>query len=131
MYDAPDSSRLDVAYKYDIFISYKRDGETLRWIRRHFQPLLAHHVGLVHATNPEIYVHEVVQQIPAGTSWPQALGEELGASRVLVALWTKAFLHSEWCTKELAHMLGRQQAVGSGVAGNKALHQLRAHVAHR
>src|SRR3954466_15432006 len=98
-----------MAYKYDIFISYPRHPETLTWIKKHFAPLLELRVGLALGNNPSIYVHEVNQQIPAGTSWPQALGEELGSSRILVALWTKTFFNSVWCTKEMTIMLGRER----------------------
>jgi TIR domain len=108
-----------MAYKYDIFISYKRHPETLGWIRRHFLPLLDLRVGLALGRDPKIYVHEVNQQIPAGALWPQHLGEELGASKVLLALWTKTFFNSVWCAKEMSHMLGREQTAGSRAAGNR------------
>jgi hypothetical protein len=106
-------------YKYDIFISYKRHPETLGWIRKHFEPLLHHRVGLALGDDPEIYVHEVNQQIPAGAIWPQVLGHELGASKVLVALWTKNFFNSVWCTQEMSHMLGREQSAGARAAFSK------------
>jgi TIR domain len=103
----------EMAYQYDIFISYKRHPETLRWIKQHFRPLLEHRVGLALGTDPRIYVHDVAQQIPAGAIWPQLLGEELGASKVLVALWTKTFFSSVWCMREMSHMLGREQETGA------------------
>ena len=101
-----------MAYSYDIFISYKRHTETLAWIKRHFFPLLEHRVGLELGRDPVVYVHEVAQQIPAGTIWPKALGDSLAGSRVLVALWTKNYFNSRWCTEELAHMLAREQLTG-------------------
>jgi hypothetical protein len=104
-----------MAYKYDIFISYKRHPETLGWIKKNFEPLLEHRVGLALGDDPTIYVHEVKQQIPAGAIWPQFLGEELGASRVLVALWTKTFFNSVWCTKEMSLMLGREGGRAAGI----------------
>jgi TIR domain len=107
-----------LAYSYDIFISYKRHTETLAWITTHFFPLLEHLVGLELGRDPGIYVHEVAQQIPAGTIWPQALGDSLAESRVLVALWTKNYFNSRWCTEELAHMLARERHVGCRGAGN-------------
>jgi TIR domain len=104
-----------MTYKYDIFISYKRHPETLGWIKDHFEPLLEHRVGLALGNNPEIFVNEVNQQIPAGAHWPKELGDELGASKVLVALWSKTFFNSIWCTKEMSHMLGRQGARAAGL----------------
>jgi len=53
-----------MAYRYDIFISYKRHPETLGWIKKHFEPLLGHAVGMALGKEPAIFVHEVNQQIP-------------------------------------------------------------------
>ncbi|MBR1199536.1 toll/interleukin-1 receptor domain-containing protein [Bradyrhizobium sp. AUGA SZCCT0158] len=97
-----------MTYKYDIFISYKRHPETLGWIKKHFEPLLGHRVGLALGSEPTIFVHEINQQVSAGELWPQSLGDALGVSKVLVALWTKTFFNSVWCAKEMSHMLGRQ-----------------------
>jgi len=97
-----------MAYTHDIFISYRRHPETLGWIKNHFLPLLELHVGLELGNNPKIYVNEVTHEIAAGTVWPQALAQELGASKVLVALWTKTFFNSVWCTEEMSHMLIRE-----------------------
>ena len=106
-------------YKYDIFISYRRHPETLAWIKDHFVPLLELRVGLALGYDPAIYVHQVRQQVPAGTVWPSALGEELGLSRILVPLWTKTFFNSKWCTKELSYMLGRERETGAREKHNK------------
>lgn len=95
--------------QHDIFISYKRHPETLAWIKKHFYPLLEHRVGLDLGRDPTIYLHEVAQQIPAGAIWPTALADSLAGSRVLVALWTKNYFNSRWCTEELVHMLAREQ----------------------
>lgn len=107
-----------MAYSHDIFISYRRDPETLFWIQEHFIPLLRNRVGLVRDT-PLIYVHEITGQVTAGTSWPVELGEVLAGSRILVALWTRTFLHSMWCAAELAQMLAREQINGARTATNK------------
>jgi hypothetical protein len=104
-----------MSYKYEIFISYKRHKETLGWIKRHFAPLLEHRVGLALGAEPRIFVHEINQFISAGEHWPQSLGEAIGASKVLIALWTKTFFNSVWCTKEMSLMLARQ--------GERADHQ--------
>ena len=51
-------------------------------------------------------------QLEAGTSWPLALGTTLANSRVLIALYTKTYFHSQWCTTELALMLQREKQEG-------------------
>ncbi|MEJ2419771.1 MAG: toll/interleukin-1 receptor domain-containing protein, partial [Exilibacterium sp.] len=108
-----------MSYKHDIFISYKRHPETLKWIEAHLLPLLDLHVGLELGRDPNIYVHEIKGQIKAGTVWPVELGEELGASRTLIALWSKPYLSSTWCVEEFSLMLSREKAVGARTLANK------------
>jgi hypothetical protein len=104
-----------VAYEYDIFISYKRDAETNRWIADHLEPLLTTYVGLELGHPPRIFRDD---QLEAGTTWPAALGAELARSRVLLALYTKTYFFSEWCRRELFAMLEREQEAGLRVAAN-------------
>jgi hypothetical protein len=40
------------------------------------------------------------------------LGKALGASRILIPLWTGNYLSSKWCTEEFSQMLGRESATG-------------------
>lgn len=96
-------------YEYDIFISYKRGREPERWIERHFQPLLEHYVGLELGRPPAIFRDD---RLEAGNTWPAELGIALGVSRVMVPLWTRTYFHSEWCSRELAEMLGREEETG-------------------
>src|ERR1035437_1784667 len=95
-----------MSYQHDIFISYRRNPETYVWITEHFVPLLKLHVELELGRKPEIYVDS---QIESGTSWPASLRAALGASRVLIALWSANYLASVWCTEELSHMLARER----------------------
>lgn len=96
-------------YQYDVFISYRRDGLTRKWIETHFVPLLEHHINLELGRMPEIFIDS---QLENGTTWPIALGSALGASRTIIPLWTKTFLNSEWCTCEIGHMLEREKKFG-------------------
>lgn len=96
-------------YQYDIFISYKRDRETNRWIDEHFEPLLKHAVELELGRTVTIYRDT---QLHDGGTWPLELGIALGSSRVLVSLWTKTYFHSDWCVRELSMMLDREQTTG-------------------
>jgi hypothetical protein len=95
-----------VGYTHDIFISYRRDPETLIWINEHFLPLLRLRVGMELAREPAVYIDD---QIESGTSWPESLGKALGSSRTLIALWTGNYLSSVWCTEELSHMIVREK----------------------
>jgi hypothetical protein len=96
-------------YTYDVFISYPRRGETALWVRAHFEPALRHSLALELDRDPKIYFD---QKIKPGTTWPIELGRKLARSRVLVSLWTRNYLRSEWCALELAHMLGRERETG-------------------
>jgi len=98
-----------MSYTYDIFISYKRGAETNQWIQEHFEPLLLHSVELELGYRPTIF-RDV--RLSDGGSWPADLGLALGASKVLVSLWTKTYFHSDWCVREMAAMLEREQDTG-------------------
>jgi hypothetical protein len=96
-----------LAYEYDIFLSYKRHAEARRWLVDHFQPLLEYYVELELGRRPTVFRDD--QNMEAGTTWPAHLGQALGNSRVLVALWTKTYFYSDWCSRELSTMLARER----------------------
>jgi hypothetical protein len=100
-----------MAYKYEIFISYKRDDdlETLSWITQHFRPLLSLRVSQELGHDVSIFYDK---QIESGSSWPNELLSKLSQSRVLVPLWSKNYFNSAWCVLELSHMLVREEASG-------------------
>ena len=108
-----------MGYRHDIFVSYKRDPETLFWIYNHFHPLLK--VTLSHwlKRDPDIYIHEITDNIQVGTAWPVELGEEIAASRVLIALWSGNYMASRWCAKELCLMLAREREAKCRTIENK------------
>jgi len=98
-------------YQHHIFISYRRNDETRRWIREHFVPLLQLHVGNELGQTPDVFVDD---QLETGASWPARLAQALGGSRILVALWSRSYRFSDWCLIELTHMVERQRAAGLG-----------------
>lgn len=98
-----------MSYRHDIFISYRRNPETLEWIKIHFLPLLSLRVELELSRRPRIFLDE---QLSCGTSWPLQLGTELGCSRIMIALWTGNYLHSNWCSLELSHIVARERETG-------------------
>ena len=107
-----------MAYEHDVFVSYKRDLETLHWLGEHFVPLLAHRLSLELGREVDIYVHEITAHIPPGASWPLELGRELASSRTLIALWTRTYFNSRWCTEEMCRMLAREKETGCRTAEN-------------
>jgi TIR domain len=96
-----------MTYTHDIFISYRRDPETVAWIKEHLSPLLRLRLGMELGNHPDIYTDE---RLEAGGTWPVDLGRELARSKVLISLWSANYLHSQWCTLELAHMVARERA---------------------
>jgi len=98
-----------MGYQYDIFISYKRDEQTRRWISKHLKPLLEHYVNLELGRLPVFYIDT---QLETGGTWPLDLGAALGTSRTIISLWSKTYLNSIWCTTEISHMLERESKTG-------------------
>jgi hypothetical protein len=98
-----------MGYQYDIFISYRRNPETYRWIKNHFEPLLSLRVELELGRPVEIFIDD---QIDAGASWPYDLGLKLGCSRILVPLFTRTYFNSKWCSLELSLMMSREKSLG-------------------
>jgi hypothetical protein len=96
-------------YKYDIFISYRRDKEVLSWINSHFVPLLKTNVQFELGREPNVFVDD---QLESGGVWPLTLAEKIGCSKILIPLWTKTYLFSNWCTLEVSHMLERDNLKG-------------------
>jgi hypothetical protein len=94
-----------MSYSYDVFISYRRNEETLGWIKDHFIPLLSLRLEFELQRKPTIFVDD---QMESGASFPPALGAALGASRVLIALWTANYFASVWCAEEFSQMLDRE-----------------------
>ena len=98
-----------MSYEYDIFLSYKRSADTIRWIEEHFQPLLKHAVDFELGRDTKIFWDS---NLPEGGSWPLALGQALGSSRIILPIWTKNYFNSDWCVRELSLMLDRERITG-------------------
>lgn len=96
-----------MSYEWDVFISYKRHPESREWLTDHFQPLLAHWLEQELGDTPKIFRDDANTE--TGVTWPAHLGQALGKARTLVALWSKTYFHSDWCTLELSTMLGRER----------------------
>jgi len=74
-----------------------------------FIPVLESHIFYELGRPPSFYID---MQLESGITWPIALGSALGASRTIVALWSKTYLNSVWCTCEISHMLEREKKTG-------------------
>lgn len=104
-------------YEYDIFISYRRHLFTREWIDKHFIPLLEFWVEFELGRKPLIYIDTQLDE-DIGTTWPIKLGQKISCSKILIPLWTKNYLNSQWCTCEISHMLTREIKTGCRIPPN-------------
>ncbi|HEX3481205.1 MAG TPA: TIR domain-containing protein [Kofleriaceae bacterium] len=102
-------------YEYDVFISYRRAGGAQKWVDKHFAPTLRDCLAYELPAPPRVFFDA---QLEEGTTWPPELGHKLARSRMLVSLWSKNYLNSEWCAMELAHMRAREAEAGFRTAEN-------------
>lgn len=101
-----------MAYEYDVFLSYPREGQVCPWVHNHLFPLLRDCLGSRLEQAPRIFV-DTAQ--PTGVLWPDNLRNALTASRLLVAVWTPPYFRSKWCLAEWNSMLERESLLqGSG-----------------
>lgn len=98
-----------MSYRYDIFISYRRNELTRKWIEENFVPLIELYVSLEIGRKPDIFIDS---QLEIGTTWPIALGNALADSRTIIPLWSKMFFDSLWCSTEVGAMLERESKAG-------------------
>jgi len=100
-----------LAYEWDIFISYPRDGQVGRWVTNHFAPVLRDCLDSVLPHAPRIFID---QAMPTGGNWSDDLKRALLRSRLLIAIWTPPYFRSEWCMAEWESMLAREAALAGG-----------------
>ncbi len=62
---------------------------------------------------PPVFVDQ--REIHTGDQWPEVLKGALRQSRVLVAILTPSYFHSEWCMSEWASFEAREQRVGQNL----------------
>ncbi len=102
-----------MAYRWDVFLSYRRFREWPKWVDDHFLPLFRFYLGEELGRDALIFVG--TEEIQSGSVWPLSLAEHLAESQVLVCLWSRLYFSSSWCAAELAHMRAREVACGFGI----------------
>lgn len=98
-----------MSYEYDLFISYKTDCQTTPWMRDTFLVELRRLLAPLRINGLSIFDDD---QIRVGSNWPQVLHTKIAQSRLLLPILTPRYFGSNWCRKELAIMLERQQLLG-------------------
>lgn len=99
-----------MAYRWDVFLSYRRFREWPRWVNDHFLQLFEHYLGEELGRDAHVFIDK--NAIETGAAWPYKLAEGLAESRVLVCLWSRQYFGSPWCLAEFAHMRAREEACG-------------------
>ena len=99
-----------MAYEWDIFISYENDAQMGPWVVEHLAPFIRTFVG--NAVGRPISVFVDRERIHTGESWSAVLGHALATSRCMVAVWSPLYFSSEWCRREVAVIIYREQKYG-------------------
>lgn len=102
-------------YEHHIFLSYRRsDQDWIRWTRenlaRALRSLLRPSIGEV-----SLYMDEMIE---TGAPWPLHLALNHARSKLMVAVLSRDYFHSDWCRLELALMHNREQITGFRTAAN-------------
>ena len=101
-----------MAYEWDVFVSYPREGQVGRWVHNHFLPLLRDCLESTLPHQPRVFIDA---EMPTGGMWPQQLKQALLHSQLLVPVWTPPFFRSRWCMAEWESMLARETALGEAL----------------
>lgn len=98
-------------YRYDVFISYRRDPLAEEWVHNTFKQLFKTHLREAVGGRPvEIFID--TEGIAEGDAWPERLKNALAHSRCMVSILMPSYFHSEWCVREFAIMEQRSRRNG-------------------
>lgn len=96
-----------MAYKYDVFISYRRKTLFTEWIPKTFiEPFLGY---LQEELLREPVVFWDVDNVHVGDQWEKRLLEALATSKVLIPILIPSYFTREWCKREFAAFYHRQK----------------------
>ncbi len=104
-----------MAYRYDVFISYKRYGEWTTWARDVFKPVLEDHLSMELGRKAEIFVDS---RIEGNANWLPELCTIIAESRTMVPLFSKMYFGSAPCIKELYAMRHKETQLGMRLGVN-------------
>jgi hypothetical protein len=96
-----------MGYRFEVFVSYRREGSVHEWVRQFFYPQLKERLLVQFPTTVAVFFDEV--SLPAGArTWP-AISQALGATKLLVPVLTPNYFGSDWCKAEYDSIVWRQQ----------------------
>lgn len=104
-----------MSYQYDIFLSYNTEFPFGEWVRELLIPFLKPFIE--NTINREVKIFHDRDGILTGDSWSERLKSAIAHSRCMVAVWSPSYFNSEWCMKECAVMLNREEKLGYRTVG--------------
>jgi hypothetical protein len=93
-------------YEFDVFISYRREGNPYNWVRNHFHPQLKAYLADQLPRDPVLFIDEGME---VGSVWPDRLEEALSRTRILVPVFSPQYFRSRWCIAEWETMAEREK----------------------
>ena len=100
-------------YEHHVFISYRHHESWPDWVEKLFMPPLRQWLGEEIGDDAAIFFD---RNLETGTRWSPQIKRALARSRVLLLCFSRQYFTSEWCRLELALMLARERAIGTGPA---------------
>jgi hypothetical protein len=107
------TSRGGSMYRYDVFVSYKRESANKRlvtpWLAQVLDRIeywLRQEMGGQHIS---IFFDE--ESIEIGTDWPNEIRDALLSAKCLLPVWSPEYFHSRWCIAEWKSFLAREQLI--------------------
>jgi hypothetical protein len=100
-------------YRYDVFVSYKREPPNKRlvtpWLREVLDRIeywLRQEVG---GRGVHFFFDE--ESIEVGDDWPDEIRDALLSAKCLLPVWAPEYFHSRWCVAEWKSFLAREQLI--------------------
>jgi TIR domain len=98
-----------VAYKHDLFISYRNLIGVSDWVRTVFYKVLDEKLSAVLTYKPSIFLDG---HMKTGTWWKSEIPDALKHSKLLIVILVPRYFESTWCQAELACIEEREKAAG-------------------
>lgn len=96
-------------YYYDAFISYPHDKKYKDWVTKIFCNILILSVRETLGKSPNFFIDR--DAVHCGDDLPHRLQQGLARAKVLIPVWGVAYFESEWCKRECAAMLQREEQI--------------------
>jgi TIR domain len=100
-------------YRYDIFVSYKREPTQRQlvtpWLREVLMRIeywLRQEMG---GRRVDVFFDE--ESIEVGDKWPDEIREALLTAKCLLPVWSPEYFHSKWCVAEWRSFLAREKLI--------------------